>query len=154
MATAYYDLAQQQPFEISIVSLECAVKLNPEFASAFYLLGRIYEVLGEYEQAVDNYTEAIRLDYEPLNWPYTGRGLSNVRLGRYGQALADYTRSIDLDPDFDVAWHGRGLAYFGLNEFEKAIENYNQAIVLLDDGPVLATYYGDRGLAYANLSEY
>ena len=153
MATAYFDLAQNQPFEIAISSFNCAVQLNPEYAEAFYFLGRTHDVLGNYQLAINSYTAAIRLDYEPLSWPHVGRGLSNVELGRYRQAIGDYTRAIQLDPDFDVAWHGRGLAYFGLNNFDRAIENYDKAIEL-DDGQELAIYYSDRGMAYAGLGDY
>jgi Flp pilus assembly protein TadD len=43
---------------------------------------------------------------------------------------------------------GNGLAYADLKQFEKAIQDYNQAIEL---NPKDARVFNNRGLAYANL---
>jgi tetratricopeptide (TPR) repeat protein len=153
MAAAYLDLSRQQPNEVAVTSLNCAIHLNPMFASAYYELGYVQNALGNYQLAIDSYTTAIQLEYQPLSWPYGGRGLSNVELGRYMQAIRDYTRAIQLDPDWGVAWHGRGLAYFGLNDFDKAIENFDKAIEVGEEQE-FAVYFGDRGLAYAGLGDY
>jgi regulator of sirC expression with transglutaminase-like and TPR domain len=54
-----------------------------------------------------------------------------------------------LDPEYTYAFNNRGLAYAKLKQFEKAIQDYNQAIEL---NPKDADAFIDRGVAYAKLS--
>jgi tetratricopeptide (TPR) repeat protein len=78
---------------------------------------------------------------------------------QYDRALEDLNRAIELEPkslvphDSDdwVLWQTRALADFSLNQWEQAIEGYNQAIKLKPDEPML---YSDRAKAYLALDRY
>jgi tetratricopeptide (TPR) repeat protein len=50
-----------------------------------------------------------------------------------------------------ISFASRGFAYANLGEYQKAIEDYDQAITL---NPNNAISFGNRGLAYTNLGEY
>jgi regulator of sirC expression with transglutaminase-like and TPR domain len=39
-------------------------------------------------------------------------------------------QAIELDPEYTYAFNNRGLAYAKLKQFEKAIQDYDQAIEL------------------------
>jgi tetratricopeptide (TPR) repeat protein len=58
---------------------------------------------------------------------------------------------IEKEPNIAEAYYNRGFAYDGLNQHERAIEDYDKAIEL---NPNLAKAYSNRGLAYADLSQY
>ena len=72
-----------------------------EFPDTFVQRGLAYEGLGDWEQAVSDYTKAIELwgggrgpDTNPF--ALTFRGNSLARLGRYEEAVKDYKASADL----------------------------------------------------------
>jgi lipoprotein NlpI len=52
---------------------------------------------------------------------------------------------IELNPKDARVFNNRGLVYTKLKQFEKAIQNYNQAIEL---NPKYADAFIDRGVAY------
>ncbi|MEM8780974.1 MAG: tetratricopeptide repeat protein [Cyanobacteria bacterium P01_G01_bin.49] len=60
-------------------------------------------------------------------------------------AIEDFTKAIRLQPEAET-YNYRGTAYFWLQKYQKAIEDYEQAIAL---DPVLAIAYYNR--AYAQL---
>lgn len=72
-----------------------------EFPDTFVQRGLANEGLGDWEQAVKDYTRAIDLwgggrgpDVNPYVMSYRGNSLS--RMGRYKEALKDYAASADL----------------------------------------------------------
>jgi tetratricopeptide (TPR) repeat protein len=44
------------------------------------------------------------------------------------QAVADYNMALDKDPNDSLTYYNRGLAYYGLEEFEKSLADYSTAI--------------------------
>lgn len=62
-------------------------------------------------------------------------------------AVEDFTQVIRLEPTAET-YNYRGTAYFWLQEYNKAIEDYQQAIAL---NPSLAVAYFNRGYAYLEL---
>ncbi len=62
--------------------------------------------MGQYEQAILDYSAAIRL--EPKNSrTYYVRGRIYETLERYGEALSDYDESIKIDPDFEAPYYSK-----------------------------------------------
>ena len=50
----------------------------------------------------------------------------------------DYHRAIEINPDFAQAYANRGIAYSHLNQYKKAIADYEKALALdpeIDDPP-------------------
>lgn len=79
-----------------------------------------------------------------------GKELSNR--GEYMDAAKEYSRVLELDPENEGAYIGRGLAWTKLGEWERAIGDYSQAI-LLSGGGGSVSYLG-RGLANAQLGRW
>ena len=80
----------------------------------------------EYDKAIADFTEAIRLD--PKNaCAYNNRGM---RLGRqegaFDKAIADFTEAIRLDPKNASAYGNRGLAWGDKKEYDKAIADLHR----------------------------
>ena len=65
---------------------------------------------GDYDAAISDYTEAIRLRPN-LSQAYQNRGLVYSRKKEHEQAIADYTKAILIDPKYAKAYFNRGLAF-------------------------------------------
>ena len=85
---------------------------------------------GEYDTAIADYTEAIRLaPNDPA--PYYNRGLILVQKGQHAEALPDLDRAIELDPTKKAdAYLQRGLARHHLGRHDEALADYGQVLCL------------------------
>ena len=59
--------------------------------------GAAYGNKGEYDRAISDFTEAIRLDPK-LASAYYNRGIAYENKGEHDKAIADYTEAIRLEP--------------------------------------------------------
>lgn len=123
---------------------------KPDTAFAFF--NRAYRLAEErkYPEAIEGYTEAIRLDPDDAV-AYNNRGSAYDNSGDYKAAIADYNKAIELKPDFAEAYYNRGNAYSDSGDHKAAIADYNKAIEL---NPNYSKAYNNRGTAYDNLRDY
>jgi phosphate/phosphite/phosphonate ABC transporter binding protein len=119
-------------------------------AEPYFTDGTAHYENGEYEEAIADFTEAIRADPNHVA-SYQGRGLAYYALGQYDQATEDHTEAIRLDADSAVAYAHRGAAYLELGQYEESISDCTEAIRL---DPDLAIAYCARGGAYLQLGSY
>lgn len=93
----------------------------------------------EFEQAVDLYTQAIRL--EPSNAGfYVDRAWANIKLENYTDAVADANRAIELDPSLAKAYLRKGIACFSLEEYQTAMAAFKAGSVLDADNSKFKTW--------------
>ena len=123
-------------------------------AKEYLKKGTEYTKTGEYQSAIDDLTECLRIDTN-YALAYNMRGFAYRNLGNYEEAIADYTRAIRIDPDRiddDIAdaKYWRGEAYYNLGNYEKAIADFTEFIRLAPD--IADTYY-NRGLAKLKLGQ-
>ncbi len=116
-------------------------------ANNAYNSGIEYLERGQYNQAIVNFDEAIRLDPQYAN-AYYNRGHAYGKRGLYEQAILDFDAYIRLDPDDSGAFFERAYAYDELGQYERAIKDLDEAIRL---DPEYAVAYNNRGVAYQNL---
>jgi tetratricopeptide (TPR) repeat protein len=85
--------------------------------------------LGQYERAIRDLSDAIRLD---SNNPgaHTNRGLARFAIGDYDLALADLSESINLAPRNAIPCFNRALVFDRLGFRDRAIEDYERAMRL------------------------
>jgi len=86
---------------------------------------------GRYDEAIDSYDEAIRLDPNAsVTWQaWSGKGNSLYKLGLYDRAILAYDRAIQLRPENALVWAYRGDALKALgrsNESETAYSRANE----------------------------
>lgn len=81
-------------------------------------------------------------------WLY--EGVAHRKAGRYREAIGAYNQTIIVDPKYALAYNNRGNIYSDLEEYGRAIVDFDQAIALDPN----AVRYGNRGLAYYNLKDY
>ncbi len=103
-----------------------------------------YAKKGNFDKAIEEYTEAIRL-HPKFAQAYCNRGAAYADKGNIDKAIEDFTEFIRLDPKFAPAYCNRGMAYAKKGNFDKAIEDSTEAIRL---DPKFAQAYNTRGWAY------
>ena len=126
---------------INANTVEQSIDLNAEEE---FFKGLTYQNRRYYEQAVEHYTEALRLNPQ-LAEAYTNRGNIHNSEGKHDLAIIDYTKAIALNSNHADTYHNRGLAYGENGDFELAIVDFTKAIQLKPDD---ADAYYNRGLAY------
>jgi tetratricopeptide (TPR) repeat protein len=136
----------------AIASFNNAIKLNPQYATAYFNRAYTYEQLGEFDLAVKDYTQAIALDPK-FPEAYTNRGrIKVVEFKDAPGALADYNQSIAIDPQYSDTYNNRGLLQAdNFNKPQAALADYNQAIKLNPRASV--TYYNRAILKEEKLND-
>ncbi|MFQ5924663.1 MAG: tetratricopeptide repeat protein, partial [Dehalococcoidia bacterium] len=84
---------------------------------------------GEFERAIEDLDEAIRLDPR-VAMSYGNRGFAYYNLGEFERAIEDYDEAIRLDPQDAVAYVLRAMAYTLLNMDSAAQQDIDRAIEL------------------------
>ncbi len=118
--------------------------------AAYANRGNAYEKKGEYDRAIADYDQALRLDPKHAN-AYNGRGDAYNTKGEYDRAIADYDQALRLNPKDALAYIRRGNAYDNKGQYDRAIADLDQAIRF---NPKDADAYYNRGLAYNNKGDY
>ena len=109
-------MAETRPFDVY-----CAGDWNDKGMEEFN---------GDFAQARRCFARALAL--EPFNAKYYhNHGRKNLSLDHFEEALADFTMVMRLEPEDDDSCHYRGVAYFFLKQYEKAIECFMKSIELM-----------------------
>jgi tetratricopeptide (TPR) repeat protein len=91
--------------------------------------GAARKLLGQYEQAIDDFTLALALD--PANPQHScQRGEVLWRYQRYQDAIADYTSALQKQSNSICALRGRALAHLGNGNAQQALADSNEALRL------------------------
>lgn len=102
---------------------------------------------GDFDRAIDHYTEAIRLN-PSLAPAYAHRGRAYGQQGRYEQAFKDSSEALRLDPGSAFAYLLRGWAAGQIEQYEQAIRDCTEALRL---DPSLTQAYQIRSWAWAHV---
>lgn len=115
-----------------------------EMAMLWFERGKAFVQSGDYEDAVNDFTQAIESDPNFADAYYI-RGRVQGRLGKHEQAVGDFTKAISLDPDNAGIYADRGVAYGFLGKQALAMSDFTQAITL---NPNFADAYYNRAIGY------
>jgi len=99
-------------------------------AQDYYKRARENEEKGNYQLAIEDYTEAIRLSppnpaplYNGRAWTYAFHMKTN-----YDLALADINQALRLQPNDAYYLDTRGWVYLGMGDYDRAIDDFNAAL--------------------------
>lgn len=117
--------------------------------SDFYKLGLLYIKKGDYDRAIESFSEAIHLtpDNAEIYWQ---RGLAYSKKKESFGAIADFDTAIRLNPNFAKVYNSRGWEYGRRGDTDRAIADYTQAIRLDPDYEVA---YRNRGIVYTKRND-
>ena len=104
-------------------------------------LGALLLKTGALDKAAEAFQKAIELEPK-FGKPYGNLARVKAAEGKYSEAVEFYEKAIALlesDKEKADAWNGLGNAYRKLNDYDKAIDAYQKAVVLADEGVDLMT---------------
>ena len=64
----------------------------------------------------------------------TWDGQDQLMAGQYYKAIDTYTHAINLNPNDAMAYLGRATAYEEIGQFDKALADFNSAVIILTAG--------------------
>lgn len=135
---------------IVYIPLLISINSNSQSAADYFRQGKINYNNARYEQAIEQYNQAILLDSTDANY-FLQRGFCKGLLKDYQGAIADYSSAIRLNPSDQFAYVSRGSAKSKIGNFSEAIDDFNQALVL---DPDYAEAYNNRGFARKALGRF
>ena len=71
--------------------------------------------------------------------------------GKYGESIASFSKAIEAGEKTEIAFLSRGVAYFRLEQFDKAAQDFN-IVIDLNSGNFRAYFY--RGITYMTREDY
>src|SRR5215475_6825934 len=130
--------------------------------AAFTNRGNVYLSNRNYDSAVDDYNEAIRLNPKFASG-FNVRGVAYLRKGRIDHAIEDFDEAIRLNPTFVLAFVNRAIAYQEKAQWDfdaylaegryedRAIQDLDEAIRL---APSVAASFSGRAYALRFVGQY
>ncbi len=123
-------------------ALDLCLAIDERFTSALFSKARNLLVMGEYQQAIDCYQEALANEGpQAVTFSYIGECYEKME--RYEQALIHYDQALALDPNWVDAWIGRGVVKDMQGRLAESVKDLEVAVKLAPD-------HGDAWFYFAN----
>ncbi|MBA3028772.1 MAG: tetratricopeptide repeat protein [Desulfobacteraceae bacterium] len=118
-----------------------------------YYLNKGFEAYmqNDLEQAIENYSNAVKIKRSPIFLAYFNRGSAYLKKGDYNAAIDDFTKVLELKPDLISAYLSRGNTWIVKGNTDKALEDFTLAIAA---DPTWADAYVNRGTLWFKLGEF
>jgi tetratricopeptide (TPR) repeat protein len=120
-----------------------AALVNPELATANANLGTVLRKLERYDQAVDAYSDALKVASSDA-MIYNNRGYTYFLAGEFEKAVEDFKKSTELSPQYAYAHNNLASAYIKLEKYKEAVEAADKAISIDSE---YGFAYLNRGIA-------
>jgi len=152
-------------YAAAINSYGCIVQqIDSGYRDAYLNRAAAYAARREYDEALDDYNEAIRLDsgFAPS---YNNRGVIYALLQEYEEAISDLDEAVRIDGSYTLGYLNRGVVQAAQGNYEAALADFEQVIAIAGLDDVVAelrdperpqdapdpVYSRDAALAYALL---
>ncbi len=143
LAKTYIQMGED---EKAINAYEQSIKLNPMRDDIHTTLGNMYFSLNRFEEAHNEYQEAVRL-YPSAN-NYFAVGQSHLRLDNLSDAETTFAKIRSMEPGAVMGDYGLGQTYSKMEQYEKAVEHFQEAVRLDDE---FYDGYAEIGYAYTDM---
>jgi tetratricopeptide (TPR) repeat protein len=135
----------QRKHAAAIADLTKALTLSAEM-EFFYNRAMCYAETGQYDKAVLDLTEALKIDRQQSRLHFL-RGKCDYLMGKYADALVDLRHARTTDPNASDAcecFYFMGLAHARLGEYAAALQHFSEAV---SRKPNCAQYVHERAKA-------
>ncbi|MFK5915188.1 MAG: tetratricopeptide repeat protein [Woeseiaceae bacterium] len=136
--------------EKNIKVLSAKINANDTNANLYLSRADIYFQLRNFDNAVEDYTQAIKLD-NALDKAWFGRGMALGRQGFIAKGIYNLSVYIKRNPNDSVAYTKRGVRYLWLGDKDNAELDLLQAIKIDAKN---AEAHDDLGVVYAQKGDY
>jgi len=110
--------------EEEIQAYKQAIKLKPDYASAYERLGSRYLKSKRYPEAVETFKQLVALKPGDANVP-NNMGEAYLGMNLMSDAVAAFRQAIQLKPDFGKAYYNLGRSLLAMGNRDGALEQYN-----------------------------
>ena len=100
--------------------------MTPKDCLSLVGVGSAYESLGDFDDAIANFTQAIRLQPNDARI-YDARAHAYCAKGEFDKAIADCNEAIRIMPQFARAYFARATIYTRKGDEARAVEDFAQA---------------------------
>lgn len=155
-------------YDASIADYDKAIELDSKCALAYNNRGYSKFLKGDLDGALQDYNKAIllnpkfkmALDNKAMLFSkacmeddkdfgekyYLSLGITELREGNIAEAIRNFDESIALNPQTELPYFYKGIAYQSLNKNDEAYENYSKAIEINKN--MIDAYYNRGQLIY------
>ena len=121
---AEYYAWSRHKYEKAVELLKEAVRIDPDFASGYFVLGNVYQQMDEYELVIEAFENVLRIN------PNDSGAFNNLtgaydQLGRFDESLEVIDRWLRVElasesPDLDSAYYSMALTYSAMGRVAEA----------------------------------
>lgn len=140
---------ERNDFKNAFFYLNKTINYSPNYYKGYYNRGLLNGKIGKYNDAINDFTKAINLT--SYYKAYVGRGNAYLMIKDYSKAFLDAEKADGLHENNARAKFLLANCYDDLNQIQKSVEYYNQAILLNAEEP---NYYLRRAIVYGKLQQF
>jgi tetratricopeptide (TPR) repeat protein len=160
---------EERRFDDAFKDMNKAIELDSKQFSLFLGRGAIYDAMNEYKKSYEDYTIAISLNQTDYT-PYLNRASTNYKLENLDASCLDYFKVLELiekgnlkepeiikevngsiqdfcDTSKPSYYYQRGVAYFNVKEYQKAVEVYSKGLNKFPENAMTLSFQGNAYLA-------
>jgi len=115
-----YEAIGARQYPKALKNFELAKEKDPDACDAWYAAAYVYNYQGNYERALANSKESVKLNSSYLPG-YTALGYSFLNLREYDSAVKTFRKVIDLAPELVDGYYGLAYTHFRKKEFNNAL---------------------------------
>ncbi len=144
-ANIYYEMGNP---ELAISEWDRVLNMNPDYGWGYYRRGWFKQLIGRYDDAVEDLSMAIVLE-PTYSYSYSSRGEIYMKQGKLEMAQSDFNKIIELEnsPEkYDCIQY----AYQGLGQYDKAMAAMK---VIIDRDTTDAGSYYDAACVYCRMGK-
>jgi len=143
-----------QDYQHALQDIDTSLRLYQEYevnpGQVYLQRAYIYSYIGNINQAISDFSQAIKYSEGNLGLLYTQRGSAYLSLDDNTAAIRDFSEAIRQSPKFTDAFANRGVAYYNSGNYKAALSDFDKAVTL---APEQGIAYYNRGLARINLDD-
>ena len=145
-------LFAERKFEEALEIFQKFAELNPNVYQIYFNIGDVFREKGEYDKANEQYAIAQAKAKEKADVVMQAKALASfgevcLRQEKFKEAQEFFTQSIALNPKDEILAYNVAEIFFGRNQIDEAIKNYQLAIQIK---PEWSEPYLKMGYAYLN----
>lgn len=121
---AQYYAWSRKKYGKAVELLKEATRLDPGFASGYFLMGSVHQQADEHDQAIEAFENVLKINPSDSG-AYNNLASAYQQLGRHEESIEVIGRWLRAEPDrdppdFDGAYYSMALAYAGMGRVEEA----------------------------------
>lgn len=140
---AFVEIDRESPMEVVAGYLERALREDPGFEEARYILGVVYYNGKLYSKSLQQFNAVITRNPDYFR-AYYGRGVIYYLEKEYYKALGEFRHSLRLNSEHDRSYYYLGITYTKIDSLKKGIQQLERSIEI---NPNYSPAYYQLGIA-------